>query len=166
MSVQRVSKPLLIGIGNRDRGDDQVGIYVAEKVGEEMGPAIDVLIHRGDPAYLIQQWENRELVIVIDAVLSEGTPEGEIFCWDVANEMLAVETAHASTHHLGVHEAIELAKALHKMPGKFYVYGINAMAYAAGQPMSRRVCAGAEKVTAEITRFLQGDNNARNVIIE
>ena len=131
-----------------------------------MGPAVDVLIHRGDPAYLIEQWENRELVIVIDAMLSEDEAEGEIFCWDAANEALAVETAHSSTHHLGVHEAIELAKVLGKMPGKFYVYGINAMAYSAGQPMSSRVCVGAEKATGEITRFLQGDNNARNVIIK
>lgn len=159
MNLNQAAKPLVIGIGNRDRGDDQVGIRVVELIQRRMDATVDALIHRSDPAYLIDQWQGRDLVIAIDAVVSDDTPEGEICCWDAANEELAVETYHASTHMLGIHDAIELAKALHKMPHRFYVFGINAGAFAAGQDMSDLVRTSAEKVAAEIVQLLKGDHD-------
>ncbi len=156
----RENRPLIIGIGNRDRGDDQVGIRVAEKVQQQLGATVDVIIQRSDPAYLIEQWQGRELVIAIDAVVSEELPEGEIFSWDAANEKLAVESYHASTHNLGIHEAIELARALHKMPKRFFVYGISANTFAVAGGMSAEVEHGAEKAANEILRFLTGGCDA------
>lgn len=166
MNAKQRIKPLLIGLGNRDRGDDQAGIYVAEKIQQQLGAVADVMIHRSDPAYLIDQWQGREFVIAVDAVVSDTMPEGEIFCWNAANEKLAVETCHTSTHNLGIHDAIELAKALGKMLRRFYVFGINARTFTAGQGMSRAVHDGAEKAANEVTQLLMGAHNAGNVVAQ
>lgn len=144
------SKPLIIGIGNCDRGDDQVGIRVAEKIQRRLGDGVDVIFHRSDPAYLLEHWQGRERVIGIDAVVSENVPPGEIVRWDAAGENLPAAGFHASTHSLGIHQAIALSRALNKMPRRLYLYGINAASFTAGQGMSAAVERAAETVVEEI----------------
>ena len=59
-----------------------------------------------------------------------------------------------SSHGLGLHQAIELARALGQLPGRCVVYAIEGASFEAGAPLSPAVAAGAveatERVRAEI----------------
>ena len=61
-------------------------------------------------------------MIVVDAVVT-GAPVGTVQAWD-GRQPLASPSTTASTHGLGVAEAIELARVLGCLPIKLRVYGI------------------------------------------
>ena len=97
---------LIIGIGNAFRGDDAVGLRVAEA----LGVSESVRQHDGEPASLIALWEGWDDVVLIDAV-TWGRPPGTIVEMDAADSQIPAGVCH-STHALGPAEAIELARAL------------------------------------------------------
>src|SRR5271167_935984 len=110
---------LIIGCGNRQRSDDGAGILVAERL-RKVGIEADARL--GEAADLIEAWEGADDVIVIDAVVT-GAPVGTVQAWDGWQPLAAVRTT-ASTHCLGVAEAIELAHVLNRLPARLRVYGI------------------------------------------
>ena len=61
---------LIIGCGNRDRGDDGAGILVAERL-RELG--IEANTRSGEAVDLIEAWKSADDVIVVDAVVT-GAP--------------------------------------------------------------------------------------------
>ena len=65
---------LIVGCGNRQRGDDAAGILAAEKL-SALGTTSRVC--SGEPAELIEAWEGSDDVIVIDAVVT-GAPVGTV----------------------------------------------------------------------------------------
>jgi hydrogenase maturation protease len=124
---------LVIGIGNTLRGDDAAGLRVAEKLG--LGD--DVAAHDGEPASLMSLWSGRDEVVLVDAVTSGRAP-GSIVELDVVLEEVPSGMCH-STHALGPAEAIELARALGKLPSKLTLIGIEGCEYSFGSDMSAAV---------------------------
>ena len=98
---------LIIGCGNRQRSDDGAGILVAERL-RDLG--IRAETRSGEAADLIEAWRGADDVIVVDAVVT-GAPVGTVQAWDARQPLASVRTT-ASTHGLGVAEAIELAQVL------------------------------------------------------
>ncbi len=97
---------LIIGCGNRERGDDGAGILVAERL-RNLG--IEAETRGGEAAELIEAWRGADDVIVVDAVVT-GAPVGHGA--RVGRPAAAgFRRTSASTHGLGVAEAIELAQA-------------------------------------------------------
>ena len=56
----------------------------------------------------------------------------------------------ASTHGLGLAEAIELGRALGRLPARLVVYAIEGQGYATGAPLSPPVARAAEEVVGEL----------------
>lgn len=135
---------LVIGIGNTMRGDDAAGLRVAEL----LGLSDDVRTHDGEPASLIAGWEGRDNVVLIDAVTS-GRPAGSIIELDVTDATVPAGMCH-STHALGPAEAIELARALGKLPRKITLIGIEGGQYSFGASMSAEV----ESAVVEVVDLL------------
>ena len=131
---------VLIGLGNRDRGDDGVGLAVAERVADLAGPDLRVVLREGDPLGLIDEWANAERAIVVDAMRS-GAAAGTVRRLDATEEPLTASSS-ASSHGAGLAEAIELARALGRLPRALTVYGIEAGSTEPGEGLSE-ACAAA-----------------------
>ena len=144
---------IVIGIGNRLRGDDATGATVVHQLADlERHQGIDVAIHAGDGAGLIDRWDGADAVVLVDSVRS-GAPVGTIVRVDASSTPVQVPLGGTSSHALGVAGAIELARALGRLPRTTVVYGIEGAAYEAGSRLSdgvgRAVEAAAEAVRRE-----------------
>jgi len=143
---------LLLGMGNPLRGDDAAGLLVARAL-RERGPAgWDVLELEGEPVDLIAAWEGAELALVADAVAPAGEP-GRVHCFDAAEGPLPAALAGASTHALGLAEAVELARALERLPGRLLVCGIEAEGFALGAEPCAAVRTTAERLAERLLRW-------------
>ena len=136
---------LIIGCGNRQRGDDAAGILAAERL-RELGIEADT--HIGDAADLIEAWETVDDVIVVDAVLT-GAPVGTVQAWDGRQLPDSVSTT-VSTHGFGVAEAIELARVLNRLPMRLRVYGVEGRRFEPGAEISSEVQRTVEEVAQRI----------------
>lgn len=133
---------LVIGVGNPDRGDDAAGLLAARKV--RGLPTTEV----GDCARLIDAWSGVEQVVVIDAMVS-GEPPGAVRRFDAGMEALPIK-AFPSTHAFGLGEAIELARALGRLPGRLTVFGIEAGSFTPGAPVSDGVNRAVDEVVGRV----------------
>jgi len=159
--VSASARRLFIGIGNPLRGDDAAGLLAAralrrwEDLGGSRPPnppssdgeGIEVLELEGEPVDLIEAWEGAELVLVADAVSSGGEP-GEVHRIDATAAPMPAALVGHSTHALGLAEAVELGRALERLPRRLVVYGIEAQRFEAGAEPSPAVHAAAERVAA------------------
>lgn len=127
MSPRRV----LIGLGNDLRGDDAAGLLVARAAREASRGGVDVVEAGGEPIDLLDAWENAEAAVVVDAVVSGAAP-GAIQRIDAAAGPLPAPFAAPSTHALGLAEAVELARALGRLPDRLIVFGIEGSNFATG----------------------------------
>ncbi len=143
---------LVIGVGNPMRGDDGVGPAVAQRLRESGLSAVD---HAGDGAVLLELWDDRDHVIVVDATAS-GRPPGTITRIDAHETPVARGVFHHSSHEFGVAEAVETARALDRLPGRLAVYGIEGETFEAGaglsEPVARAVTEVARRIMAELSQ--------------
>jgi hydrogenase maturation protease len=136
---------LLIGLGNELRGDDGVGLEVARRLGERAARAgIEVREHQGEPTQLLEAWQGADSVVLVDTMRS-GVPPGTIRRCDASREPLpAPVSASSSTHAFAVGEAIELARALHRLPERVIVFAVEGRSFATGAPLSAELMQAAE----------------------
>jgi hydrogenase maturation protease len=138
---------LLIGAGNELRRDDAAGLEVARRLRGREG--LEVREARGDLSGLADLWTRRSRVVVVDAARS-GAPAGTIHRFDATRQRLPAALSRGSTHALGVAEAIELARALGRMPARLIVYGIEGRDFSAGEGLSDGVATAVEEAAARI----------------
>ena len=142
---------LIIGCGNRDRGDDGAGILVAERL-RALGIEADTLI--AEPVDLIETWKGADDVIVVDAVAT-GAPMGTLHVWDGRPQLASIRT-NTSTHGLGVAEAIELGYVLDQLPTRLRVCGIEGRRFELGAKISPEV----QRTVEEAVRRIIADLSA------
>ena len=132
-----MSKPrtLIVGIGNRYRCDDGFGCLVANELAGRVGKDVQCIEHDGEPAALMECWKDKSSVLLIDAV-SSGAPPGTIFQFDLAQQALPEAFNLYSTHAFGVPQAVELARALHKLPPAIQFLGVEGACFDAGEGLS------------------------------
>jgi hydrogenase maturation protease len=141
----------VIGIGNPLRGDDAIGLLVARRVRELADPEVEVMELEGEPARLIDAWQGVHLAVIVDAV-SSGAPEGTVTRFDAGADSLPPSVSASSTHALGLGDAIELARALNRLPERLVVFGIEAARFVAGSDLSPAVAAAVEPATEAVLR--------------
>jgi hydrogenase maturation protease len=138
--------PVVIGIGNRWRGDDAAGLEVAGELRRRGIPALDA---EGEPVALMELWEGRPAAILVDAVRSGAAP-GTLHRHDASHAPLPAASQTASSHLLGVGEAIELARALGRLPPRVAFIGIEGADFASGAELSPPVAAAIDGAVAEV----------------
>lgn len=147
---------VVIGLGNRYRGDDAAGLCVAASLRSVSLPDVTVVEHEGNPIDLIDQWSDAKLVVLIDATASAVLP-GTIQRFDARQNPLPAESFRVSTHAVSLAEVIELARAIGAIPPKLIVYGIEGATFATGEGISPRVQQAiddvAERVQQDIITF-------------
>ena len=136
------------GRGNEWRGDDGVGIEVARRVG---GRVVE-----GEPLALVDLVDGEDDVVLVDAVSSDAA-SGTIFRFEAGDEPLPAPLfGTASTHALGLADAVELARSLGRLPPRVLVYGIEGESFAFGKGLSATVVAAADRVTEEVLGCTKG----------
>lgn len=147
---------LVAGIGNPDRGDDAIGLLVAERLAHRLPPGVPLLTRSGDLLGLIDDWADYKALVCIDAAAPMGAP-GRIHRIDAAAGELPTGLSPASSHAFGLAEAIALARALGAMPGQAVVYAIEGARFDAGAPMTPAVAEAAaeaaERIVHEVGRL-------------
>jgi hydrogenase maturation protease len=141
----------IIGCGNLDRGDDAAGVMVARRL-RVLG--IDADEQSGDSVSLMDSWQGFETVIVVDALCSDHAP-GDVKIWNACVSPLPKAALQCSTHALGLHEAVELARTLDRLPDKLLIYGIEGKQFAPGARPSAEVEKAVESVAQHIVELLQ-----------
>jgi len=132
------SSPLIIGVGNEDRGDDAAGIEVVRRL--RSGRVVEV----SDCSGLLDTWEGEESVVVVDAMRSGQSP-GSVMKFDGHAQAFPTK-AFPSSHSFGVAEALELGRILGRLPSHVTVYGIEAVNLRPGDAMSNEVAQGVSEV--------------------
>jgi len=140
---------VVIGVGNELRGDDGVGVAAVRRLEGTVSGDIRLETCEGEPVALLETWAGCSKAIVVDAMQSGAEP-GTIRRIAAHEEELPSELRRPSTHLLGVAEAIELARALGRLPEELVVYAIEGERFAAGDGLSPRVAAAAAEVAAAI----------------
>ena len=130
-----INNTLIIGIGNRYRGDDALGCLLADEIKTQCPADAEVIEHDGEPAALIDLWKDRQTVILIDAV-SSGTTAGTIHRIDLQQQTLPDKFRSYSTHAFGIAEAVELARVLNKLPRYIIFYGVEGKSFASDTQLS------------------------------
>jgi hydrogenase maturation protease len=139
---------LVIGAGNDARRDDGAGLAVARHL---RAAGLDAREARGDLSALADLWRDTDRVILVDAVCS-GAPPGTLHCFDALHAPLPAVFARASTHALGLAEAVELARALGRLPATLTVYGIEGAEFDMGEGLSPRVAEAIGRAVAAIKK--------------
>lgn len=140
---------IVIGVGNEWRRDDAAGVEVARRLRPAAPPGAQVLEREGEPSGLLDAWEGKAEVIVVDAVRSGARP-GTVHRLDALAGPLPAELFRASTHHLSVAEAVELGRVLGRLPEWLTIYGIEGRDFAAGSGLTPEVERAVKRVTAEL----------------
>ncbi len=146
---------LVVGIGNRYRGDDAFGCLVAAELAQLAIPGLKCIEHDGEPATLIDCWQGADKVLLVDAVSSGGEP-GEIFRFDLGHQPLPEGCRIYSSHAFGVAEAIELARALGRLPAQIVFIGVEGECFHAGASLSASLAAAKPTVIAKVLDWLRG----------
>jgi hydrogenase maturation protease len=143
-------RPLIVGVGNRWRGDDGVGPRAVDAIGALGRDDVDVVVLDGEPARLVTAWTGRDCVVVVDAVRT-GAPPGTIHHL-VGPDAIPAPAAGTSTHGGGVAAAVELARALGTLPGHLVVVGVEPAATRQGDGLSPIVDASLDAAVARVLK--------------
>ena len=150
---------LVIGIGNTYRGDDGAGLAVAEWLRTTAPPDVVVVRHEGEPISLLEEWDQVPVVYLVDAMASGAEP-GNVCRFDAADGPLTARFRPRGSHALGVADAIELGRALGRLPGRLVGYGIEGGCFATGAtlspPVREAVAVVSERLLAELDADVPG----------
>jgi hydrogenase maturation protease len=136
---------LVVVGGHPDRGDDAAGLEVGRRVTAAGLPDVHVVVDNGDPLTLIDAWAGATDVVIVDASTS-GAPPGTILRLDATRDPVPVRPP-CSSHELGPGDAVELARAIGRLPPRVDVWAIEAADCSIGAPLSPAVVDAVEAVT-------------------
>jgi hydrogenase maturation protease len=118
-----------------------------------MRRVVDVVESDGEPSRLLDAWRDRDMAVVVDAVRSGATP-GAIHVWADEGDVPAAAPS-AGSHGLGIADAVALGRALHRLPSRLVVIGIEVRDTSSGQGLSSAVAGVVDEAVDLITRMVE-----------
>jgi hydrogenase maturation protease len=140
---------VVIGVGNEYRRDDGAGLAVVTSLRDRVPPGVEVVLIDGEPTRLIEAWTGAALAVVVDAVRADPPRPGRVHRF-VLDQPLAGATRTASSHGFGLDDAIRLALALDRMPGRLIVHAIEAADLTQGTGLTSPVAAAVDTVASAV----------------
>ena len=139
----------MIGVGNAYRGDDGLGPAVTDALRGRVPSTVAIVECEQELSRLLDAWEGADAAIVVDAV-ERGDAPGGVHRFEGTDGPIPARAFRSSTHAFGVGDAIELARALGRLPRAVIVYGIEGADFTAGEGLSPSVTAGVDAVATAI----------------
>ena len=149
---------VIIGVGNELRGDDGAGRVTARLLARQSLPG-KVTVHEsdGEALTLMELWQGAAAVILIDAASGEGATPGKVIRLDAGTTPLPSGFLHRSSHALSVADAVEMARALGRLPTHSLVFAIGGCDFAHGKKLSPAARRGCKEATTRILAELSRD---------
>lgn len=152
-----VAATLVVGVGNRSRGDDAVGPAVIDRLiacGAGVDPGLETLTVDGDLTKLVLAWSSDRDVVVVDALISGREPGTIVELDGMSNDQqkVAVTTSLSSSHGFGLAEAVALAERLQRLPRSLTILAVEAQQF---EPMTEMSPAVATTVDSVVERILR-----------
>lgn len=151
--------PVVVGIGNTFRRDDGVGPVVADRVRRASPPGVRVVELDGEPARLVDAWAGARVAIVVDAMRSGAAP-GTLRRTELATTGGRDERAEvpesaaparpASSHAYSLRAAVDLGRALGRVPARLVLYTVEGRDFADGPGLSDPVASVVPEVAARV----------------
>jgi len=135
------------------RSDDGAGPVAAERLRPLVGDRAEIVESWGEGTELMQAWQGRSQVIVVDAATS-GAETGTVHVFDAAAESLPTDFFCYTTHRFGLAEAVELARQLGQLPERLTIYAVEGANFELGEGLSAAVDAGVDIVVERIAAAL------------
>jgi len=129
-------------------GDDAAGPIVLDRLAGRLPDTVALVESVGDATHLLETWRDTDLAIVVDAVVSGDVP-GTIYRIDGIQGFPAAWRS-ASTHLVGLAEAIDLGGAVGVLPNEMVVYGIEIDRVGPGIELGADIEAAVEAVADRI----------------
>jgi hydrogenase maturation protease len=147
--------PSILAVGNSDRGDDGVGPYVLAGLARRV-PGAALLSSDGEVSGLLEIFASGPELVLVDAAdaRSAGLSPGEVLRLDADDPALAGSGLRASTHALGVAEAIALGRSLGVLPRRLTVIAIAGSDFSIGTGLSAPVESAAIALIDELEALL------------
>ncbi|MEU1376077.1 hydrogenase maturation protease [Streptomyces triculaminicus] len=159
----------VIGVGNEFRRDDGVGPAVVARLRERAArgslPAgVRLVCCDGEPGRLLGLWEGVETALVVDAAHAHPGRPGRIHRLEPAGYE-AWQAGTASSHGLGLGEAVGLARALDRLPRRLVVHAVEVADGSLGTGLTPAVAAAVgplmARIEQDIARCLAGPRGGR-----
>lgn len=132
-------RPLVIGIGNRLRGDDGAGPTVIDLIRARYGDTLATAVAAGDLSDLAICWEPDQEVVIVDAMVIGRTPGTVTVLDGPAARTVTGPDRLLSSHGVGLADAIALARAIGRLPSSLTIVGIEGQSFEPGDPLSEPV---------------------------
>jgi hydrogenase maturation protease len=145
---------LVIGVGNEYRSDDAVGLVVARRLRQLSIGNVTVIEASGEGTDLMESWKGADTVIIVDAA-SSGAKPGTIHRIDARAQRIPTGLLRYSTHAFSVGEAVELARAMNRLPPRMVVYGVEGERFDEGTTLSRAVQGSVDTVVDLVLKQLR-----------
>ena len=156
-------RAVVIGIGNPYRRDDGIGPALVAALERFRPPGVSLTVADGEPSQLLEAWSGASLAVVVDAVLCEMPAPGRIHrtaLGPVVGDAAPGSRAAASTHGLGIPDALRLAEALDQAPGRLVVFAVEAADIGFGPGLSPAVAACLPELTRAVLTELAAGHQA------
>jgi hydrogenase maturation protease len=161
----------VIGIGNPYRRDDGIGPALVAALARLRPPGVSLTVADGEPSQLLDAWSGAPLAVVVDTVLCEAPAPGRIHRTVIhrtgrgsgADDLMVPapgSRAAASTHGLGIPDAVRLAEALHQAPARLVVMAVEAADIGFGVGLSPAVAACLPELTRAVLAEVAADHEA------
>ena len=147
MKPAKESKPVILCLGNADRGDDAQGACCADMLARR---GIPVHIISGKAFELLDYFRAHRRVIIVDAIVSGEAPPGRLHRFDGAPADVAKFAPSCSTHGFGLGEALRLGGVLKALPERLTIFGIESTTFEWGAAPSPEVAASMEALAEAV----------------
>jgi hydrogenase maturation protease len=144
---------VVIGVGNEFRRDDGAGPAVVARLRGRAPATVRLVVTDGEPARLVEAWTGAALAVVVDAVRADPPRPGRVHRFVLDRPR---PTRTASSHGLGLDDAVALAVALDRMPGRLIVHAIEAADLGQGPGLTPPVAAAVVAVADAVLADLRG----------
>ncbi len=154
----------MIGLGNAFRSDDAAGLLLARRVRARAPAGVRVIEREGEPVELLDDWEGLALAVVVDALeprSGEVASPGRIHRLDPLSEPLPDSFRHRGTHAIGLADAIELGRAVGRLPDRLVVYAIEGANFSSGDRCSPEVLAAVGEAVDRVLTELENVEEPR-----
>ncbi|NEE00648.1 hydrogenase maturation protease [Phytoactinopolyspora halotolerans] len=138
---------VVIGVGNEYRRDDGVGAAVVRRLHRCTLPQVTLAITDGESSRLIELWGDADVAVVVDALHADGGEPGRIHRV-VVDRPLTGHRPLASSHGMGMGEAVDLALALDRMPRRLVILAVEGADFSVGRGLTPAVRAALDRIAA------------------
>ena len=145
---------VVIGVGNRWRRDDAVGLEVIDSLRERVDDSVSLVESDGEPTRLLDAFDLAPAVIMVDAVATGAEP-GTVHRF-TDGELPSQMGIGQSSHLVQLVETIELGKLLGRLPNGLVLVGIEASDFDNGEGMTTAVAAGVQAAVDAVLAELVG----------